>query len=337
MLPLTILTGFLGAGKTTALNRVLKGNRRRRVAVIVNELGRIDIDGKILRSAGGDVIELPGGCVCHEVTTQDELWTALDEITTRSRVDCVVLETTGIAEPRPIIDGLAALPEERRPAYDAGVVTVVDAEAGLRHIERHEEARAQIAAADRILMTKLDVAAPETLLRLHEALAGLNPLAEKAAFPASVPDESVAAWMLNGSLRRAPLAAVKHGPHAHGPHAHGPHAHGPHAHSQMVALSFSSAAPLLADSLLSLCRDLGARLVRAKGFVNAFGEPRRGYLDRAGDRLSLRFDEPWPPGPRRSDLVFIGSGIDAGSLERQLWAIQVQADPSPVPPASTSS
>lgn len=311
MLPLTIVTGFLGAGKTTALNRVLKGNRHRRIAVIVNELGRIDVDGKILRSAGGDVIELPGGCVCHEVTTQEELWTALDEITTRSRVDCVVLETTGIAEPRPIIDGLAALPDERRPAYEAGVVAVVDAEAGVRHIERHEEARAQIAAADRILMTKLDLAAPETLARLHEALTGLNTQAEKAAFPTSVPDESLAAWVLNVSPRRAPLSRVDHRPHAH---------------RQMVALSFSSAAPLLADPLLSICRDLGARLIRAKGFVNAVGETRRGYLDRAGDRLSLRFDEPWPPGPRRSELVFIGHGIDAGSLERQLWAIQIEAE-----------
>ena len=109
--PLVIVSGFLGAGKTTVLNRVLGAQHHRRLAVIVNELGRIDIDGKLLRARAGDVVELAGGCVCHEVRTQEELWGALDEVIARSRPEVVVLETTGIAEPQAILDGLAALPE----------------------------------------------------------------------------------------------------------------------------------------------------------------------------------------------------------------------------------
>src|SRR3954454_4363047 len=101
--PLVVVTGFLGAGKTTALNRVLGAQHRRRVAVIVNELGRIDIDGRLLRARAGDMVELAGGCVCHEVRTQAELWGALREVIERSRPERVVLETTGIAEPEAIL------------------------------------------------------------------------------------------------------------------------------------------------------------------------------------------------------------------------------------------
>src|SRR5215210_6035107 len=101
--PLVILSGFLGAGKTTVLNRVLAAQRRYRLAVIVNELGRIDIDGRVLKANAGDVVELAGGCVCHEVRTQEELWGALDEVIARSRPERIVLETTGIAEPQAIL------------------------------------------------------------------------------------------------------------------------------------------------------------------------------------------------------------------------------------------
>ena len=106
-IPLVIVTGFLGAGKTTLLNRVLGVQHHRRLAVIVNELGRIDIDARLLKARAGDVVELAGGCVCHEVRTMDELWQAFDEVRARSRPDTIVLETTGIAEPEPLLEGLA--------------------------------------------------------------------------------------------------------------------------------------------------------------------------------------------------------------------------------------
>src|SRR5215470_15097125 len=159
--PLLILTGFLGAGKTTTLNRVLGRQHHRKIGVIVNELGRIDIDSRLIKSRAGDVMELAGGCVCHEVRVQSELWAAIDEVVRRSGAELVVLETTGIAEPWSILDGLENLPRGEAPAHAAGVVCVVDAESGGRQLERHEEARAQVEAADRILLTKLDLAAPE--------------------------------------------------------------------------------------------------------------------------------------------------------------------------------
>jgi G3E family GTPase len=306
--PLLLLTGFLGAGKTTTLNRVLTRQHRRRIGVIVNELGRIDIDTRLIKARAGDVMELAGGCVCHEVRVQSELWAAIDEVVRRSHAELVLLETTGIAEPWSILDGLEALPAGEAPAVGAGVICVVDAEAGAAQLERHEEARAQVEAADRILLTKLDLATSEQLIALHRALALRNPGAERASFPDT--EEGAAAlvpWLLDTRARtrgRAP----RHEPHA------------AHEHGQLSAVTFSEDVPLLGEPLLDVVTRLGDALVRAKGFVNLAGEARRGFLERAGARTSLRLDEPWGDAPRRTELVLIGDGLDADALRRQLWA-----------------
>jgi G3E family GTPase len=299
-IPLVIVTGFLGAGKTTVLNRVLGAQHHRRVAVIVNELGRIDIDGKLLRARAGDVVELAGGCVCHEVRTQEELWGALDEVIARARPERVVLETTGIAEPQAILDGLAALPPERAKVKASAVVTVIDADAGAEQLDRHAEARAQVTVADRLLLTKLDLAPPERVNAVHQALDALNPGAERATFPPEATAELVP-WLLDrpGSARaRMPGR--------------------PHAHGQLVAAAFSDDAPLLGPPLLALCHRLGPALVRVKGFVHLAGEDRRGFLERAGNVTELRLGDLWT-GPRRTELVFIGDDLDPAALRRELW------------------
>jgi G3E family GTPase len=311
--PLLLLTGFLGAGKTTTLNRVLTRQHHRRIGVIVNELGRIDIDTKLIKARAGDVMELAGGCVCHEVRVQSELWAAIDEVVKRSRAELVLLETTGIAEPWSIIDGLEALPAGQAPAHAAGVICVVDAEAGAAQLDRHEEARAQVEAADRVLLTKLDLAAPEAVVALHRALAQRNPAAERASFPAT--EEGAAElvpWLLD--TRRGPRAPR---------HAH---AHEPHQHGQLAAVAFSSEEdePLLAEPLMEVVTRLGDALVRAKGFVNLAGEPRRAFLERAGARTALRLEEPWGGRPRRTELVLIGEGLDAAAIRRQLWACRAR-------------
>ena len=124
----TILTGYLGAGKTTALNRMLAAPHGRRIAVLVNELGRIAIDGKLILSRGGDVLELSGGCVCCKVDIKSDLWFGIADVVRRSSPDHVVLETTGIAEPKMILAGLTQIDS----VTPAGVVCVVDGEAGRR-------------------------------------------------------------------------------------------------------------------------------------------------------------------------------------------------------------
>jgi G3E family GTPase len=304
-----LLTGFLGAGKTTTLNRVLTRQHRRRIGVIVNELGRIDIDTRLIKARAGDVMELVGGCVCHEVRVQSELWAAIDEVVRRSGAELVLLETTGIAEPWSILDGLEALPPGEAPAHAAGVICVVDAEAGGAQLVRHEEARAQVEAADRILLTKLDLATAEQVVGLHRALALRNPGAERASFPDT---EEGAAELVPWLLQTRPSGRAARAPRAV--------AHGAHEHGQLTAVTFAEDEPLLAEPLLDVVARLGEALVRAKGFVNLVGEDRRGFLERAGARTGLRLDAPWADGPRRTELVLIGDGLDAGALRRQLWA-----------------
>jgi G3E family GTPase len=303
-LPLILLTGFLGAGKTTVLNRVLGAQHRRRVGVIINELGRIDIDTRLVKSRAGDVMELAGGCVCHEVRVQSELWAAIAELARRSRPEVLLIETTGIAEPWSILDGLEAL-GAAAPAVAAGVVCVVDAEVGGAQLARHEEARAQVEAADRILLSKLDLAAPEAVVALHRELIRRNPSAERAGFPDTVgATAELVPWLLDvRPSSRQPRAP-----------------HGPHAHGQLTAVAYSDPAPLLAGPLLALVDRLGPALVRAKGFVHVAGDPRRGFLERAGARTELRFTEPWGADVPRTEIVFIGEGLEAGAIHRQIWA-----------------
>jgi G3E family GTPase len=360
--PFVILTGFLGAGKTTLLNRVLGAEHHRKIAVIVNELGRIDIDAGLIRARSSDVMELSGGCVCHQLGVQRELWSALDEIILRARPDAVILETSGVAEPAEIARGLGTWKTEalrarreadqartsakddagegnddgdgdggddRWPADELGgeglrhltlaaVVTVVDAQAGGGQIRRHGEAHAQVLAADQIVLSKTELVPAATLAELHGLLAGLNARAERIAFPAGAEGTSLLApWLFRlteqvGSEPGAQVARRPGGPHDHG--------------QQLAAASYVDEAPLVAEALLLACRGLGARLVRAKGWVHIAGESRRGFLEVAGLEIGLRFEEAWRPDEKRmTRLVLIGDGLDEETILRQLWACRAHA------------
>ncbi|MCP4445283.1 MAG: GTP-binding protein [Myxococcales bacterium] len=304
--PFTILTGFLGAGKTTALNRILAAAGRRRIAVLVNELGRIAIDGKLILSKGGDILELAGGCVCCKVDTKNDLWDGIADVIERSRPDHVVLETTGIAEPGAILDGFRYLPAEQQHLVEpVGIIAVVEAEAGPRVLREREEAREQILCADRLLLSKLDVATAEQARALHARLDTLNPNAERASFP---PGESASQGLISWILERKQTRAPR-------PHSHN------HSGGQLVAVSFSDPAPLLENRLMQLIEGFGAQLYRVKGFVNIAGEQRRGFLELAGDRVTLSYGEDWSHGDaRESELVLIGDALDEAALRRQLWA-----------------
>src|SRR5580765_4267660 len=140
--PFTIVTGWLGAGKTTTLNRMLAAQHGKRIAVLVNELGRISIDTQLIIGRGGDVLELAGGCVCCKVDIKNDLWDGIGDIVTRSAPDSVILETTGIAEPAAILDGLVRVRDSvRERIRPAGVICVVDADTGGDALEHREEAR----------------------------------------------------------------------------------------------------------------------------------------------------------------------------------------------------
>ena len=311
--PFTILTGWLGAGKTTALNRMLAAQHGRRIAVLVNELGRISIDTQLIVGRGGDVLELAGGCVCCKVDTKNDLWDGIGDIIARSNPDSVVLETTGIAEPAAILDGLIKVPDAiRERILPAGVICVVDAEAACAALESREEAREQAMAADRVLIAKLDVASAEAVRKTHAILDEIAPAAERGAFPDDdAGGRAMTAWIVEPRPLRA--WTEKRNTHVH-EHAHH------HHENQLVAVSFTDDSPLVGERVMAVVDGLGARLVRAKGFVNLAGDDRRGFVERAGIRTSLTYRDAWGGDARRTELVLIGDGLDEAAIQRALWA-----------------
>jgi G3E family GTPase len=324
--PFTILTGWLGAGKTTALNRMLAAPGGKRIAVLVNELGRISIDTQLIVGQGGDLLELAGGCVCCKVDIKNDLWAGIAEIVERARPDHVVLETTGIAEPAAILDSLVEKPaleddaiaakrareqaEARERIQPAGVITVVDAESGASALDTREEAAAQAMAAERVLISKLDVASADAVRATHARLDALAPEAERAAFPAEA-GVALTTWLLEPRKLRAWQTLSRAHEH-HGEHHH----HG----GQLVAVTFADDAPLVGERVLAVIDSLGERLVRAKGFVHVAGDDRKGFVERAGVRTSLEQRESWGDAPRKSEIVLIGDDLDEAALRRALWA-----------------
>ena len=308
--PFTILTGFLGAGKTTVLNRILSASGGRKIAVLVNELGRISIDSKLILSRGGDVLELAGGCVCCKVDTKNDLWDGIADVIERSKPDHVVLETTGIAEPGAIIDGFRYLPEEKREIVEpVGVISVVEAEAGPRILGEREEAREQVLCADRILLSKLDIATPQDAQAVHVALDALNPDAERASFP----DDHAASLALTSWILQRKV------PRGGRPHTHS------HSQGQLVAISFAEEAPLLGERVLSLIEKYRSELYRVKGYIHLAGDERRGFLELAGERVGLEHREPWGQEEPKTELVLIGAELDEAAIRRQLWACRAEA------------
>ncbi|HSD87322.1 MAG TPA: GTP-binding protein [Kofleriaceae bacterium] len=353
--PFTILTGWLGAGKTTALNRMLGAGHGKRIAVLVNELGRISIDTQLIIGQGGDVLELAGGCVCCKVDIKNDLWEGIAEIVERARPDHVVLETTGIAEPAAILDSLVATPRTLPDADDdeaiaakrvreqkaarerivpAGVICVVDAESAAAALDDRDEAAAQAMAADRVLISKLDAASPDAARRTHERLDALAPEAERASFPDGPAGAlALTSWLLESRPLRAwttrerdPEDEHDHA-HAHAQaHHHGAGEAGHHHGGQLVAVTFSDDAPLVPERVMAVIDQLGSRLVRAKGFLHAAGDARRAFVERAGVRTELRYLEPWEGAPR-TELVLIGDDLDEAALRRALWACRAAGTP----------
>ena len=197
-IPVTILTGFLGAGKSTLLNRILKDPAMKDAAVIINEFGDVGIDHLLVESSGDSIIELSDGCLCCTVRGElvDTLANLMDAVQTGrvKPVKRVVIETTGLADPAPVMQAIMGNPVIAANFELDGVVTVVDAVNGLQTLDNHEEARKQAAVADRLIISKTSMAGATAGLELR--LRALNPRA--AMVDADSADAGSAAVLVNG-------------------------------------------------------------------------------------------------------------------------------------------
>jgi G3E family GTPase len=244
-IPVAILTGFLGAGKSTLLNRILKDPAMNEAAVIINEFGDVGIDHLLVESSGDSIIELSDGCLCCTVRGElvDTLATLIDGIQTgRLRpIKRIVIETTGLADPAPVMQAIMGNPVIANNFDLDGIVTVVDAVNGLQTLDNHEEARKQVAVADRLIVSKATLAGAVPSDQLVARLRALNPRAD--IMDADSPEAGTAAVMVNGlydpGTKIADVGRWLHDEmadddhdhhHSHDGHDHGGHDHHAHDH-----------------------------------------------------------------------------------------------------------
>ncbi|WP_223479761.1 CobW family GTP-binding protein [Oricola indica] len=212
--PVHVVTGFLGAGKTTLLNRLLAAGGFANTAVIINEFGDVGIDHLLVEAVeGGEpMIELSDGCLCCTVRSDlvDTLFQINERIEAGAALDRVVIETTGLADPAPVLQAVMATPGLNERFHVASLVTVVCAATGLASLEDHEEARSQVALADRIVLTKTDLEPASDALIAR--LAAINPLVE----PVDAAGDGFVLALDDSSLAQArPAAGEPHGHHRH--------------------------------------------------------------------------------------------------------------------------
>ena len=190
-IPVTVLTGFLGSGKTTLLNRILTEKHGQRIAVIENEFGEIGVDQDLVINADEEIFEMNNGCIC--CTVRGDLIRILGNLARRrSRFDRIVLETTGLADPGPVAQTFFVDDEIKSRFFIDGIITLVDAAHISQHIDDSEEAVAQIAFADLLVLNKTDLVTADEVARISDRLRNINSLARlQRVCMAAVPIDAV--------------------------------------------------------------------------------------------------------------------------------------------------
>lgn len=323
-IPVTVLTGFLGAGKTSLINRILGEAHGRRFAVIENEYGEVNVDADLLlKDRAEAIVQLTNGCVC--CTVRGDLANALNELANQQEVgtitfDQVLIETTGLADPGPIVRTFLAETELLSKFHLDGVVTLFDAVHGEHTLAESVEAQVQLAYADRILVTKSDLVPDHQALLNY--LAQSNGAAEIAALDVpNAPWGEVFEKLLE--LRGYQFDRVTFAPTYAAPIAGVAARHT----SGVRAVSFRSNVPLdgarINAALARIKAQYGEHLWRIKGVLAIDGMRNRLVLQGVQGLMQATPASVWRPfEPKSSQLVFIGREIDATSIESRLRACE---------------
>ncbi|WP_299486099.1 GTP-binding protein [Acaryochloris sp. IP29b_bin.137] len=313
--PVTVLTGYLGAGKTTLLNRILTHEHGKKVAVIVNEFGAVGIDNQLVIDADEEIFEMNNGCIC--CTVRGDLIRIIGNLMRRrDRFDHLVIETTGLADPAPVIQTFF-VDEEIQAQLDLdAVVTVVDAQ----HVETHwqsEEVQEQIAFADVILLNKTDLVPPEKLTELEQKMRAMNAMVKIHRTHQCQIGMDAILGVKAFDLQRA----LEIDPEFLGEDAH--------EHDESV-YSYALVEPgaVNLDKLNTWMSDLlqthGPNIFRMKGILNVEDEDRRFVFQGVHMIFEGSPDRPWKSSEtRQNEIVFIGRDLDAMNLEASFQACLV--------------
>ena len=326
--PVTVITGFLGSGKTTLLSALLKKEEMKNVAVIINEFGEVGLDHALVEHSDENIVELQNGCIC--CTIQGDLQkTMLDLIDKMSKGDIsyfdkVIIETTGLADPVPIIHTLISSMDLQRIYTLDGVITLVDATNGTKTLDLQPEAVKQVALAERIIISKVDLVEKDKELSLETRLRTINPSTK--IIKSSFGDVSIADLINLGAYDpfsksrdvKEWLAAESMDSHHHHDHDH--HVNVNRHDENIEAFSMTSDKPvnMMAFGLFKdlLMAQMGPDLLRLKGIINIEGRDRPAVIHGVQHIFHpVHWLEKWPDGERQTKLVFITRNVKKEQIE----------------------
>lgn len=318
-IPVTILTGFLGSGKTTLVNYILRERHGHRIAIIENEFGEINIDSDLVVASDEEIYEMSNGCICCVTSVRSDLLDVIRKLMSRrQRIDYIMLETSGLADPMPVAQAFfvddAVLDEV---ALDA-IVSLVDA----KHIERHlddvrydgidNQAVDQIVSADRIIVNKVDLVDADDVERLTDRLRALNQRAEIAT-------SSYAEVNLDGILGIRAFELSQRAASEPGfLDNHYVHSHDPDVESVTIRIPGELDPALVLDFAERTAADFGDDLLRWKGVLALVGEGRKIALQGVHRIYEMHPLGDWEAAHRDSRVVFIGKHLDADELRTRL-------------------
>ena len=304
--PVTVLTGYLGAGKTTLLNRILTEEHGKKVAVIVNEFGEVGIDNQLIIDADEEIFEMNNGCIC--CTVRGDLIRIIGNLMKRrDKFDHIVIETTGLADPAPVIQTFFVDEDMRDKLLLDAVVTVVDA----KHIWQHwdaDEAQEQIAFADVVLLNKTDLVTDEELAELEKRIRAMNAMAKiYRTRNAELQMDAllgVKAFDLNRALEIEPDFLSEHA-----------HEHDETVTSVAIVDAGAIDGNKFSDWIEELLRTQGPNIFRTKGILNIAGDNKRFVFQGVHMVFDGRPDRPWKATETpKNELVFIGRNLNENQL-----------------------